>query len=131
VPAPGAPEVVRVSAVTKAEPAPGTPVRVATVASVVPTPAAPAAGWVIQIGSFGDSRAAQAALERASSALPDQIRSHSAATIDEVRLAQKTLHRARLTNLSQEEATDGCRRLSHRKIYCSAIQVSAWKSTSR
>src|SRR6185369_15031056 len=37
VPAPGAPEVVRVSAVTKAEPAPGTPVRVATVASVVPT----------------------------------------------------------------------------------------------
>ena len=42
------------------------------------------------------------------------------------RLAQKTLHRARLTNLSQEEATDGCRRLSQRKIYCSAIQVSAW-----
>ena len=84
---------------------------------------------MIQVGSFSDSRTAQAALERASGALPDPIRSHGAATVDEVRLAQKTVHRARLTNLSQEEATDGCKRLSQRKIYCSAIQVTAWNAT--
>jgi hypothetical protein len=84
---------------------------------------------VIQIGSFGDARTAQAALERASSALPDQIRSHGAATVDEVKVAQKTVHRARLTNLSQDEATDGCKRLSQRKIYCSAVQVSAWSAS--
>jgi hypothetical protein len=48
--------------------------------------------------------------------------------VDEVQLAQKTLHRARLTNLSQDEAVDGCKRLSQRKIYCSAIQVTAWNA---
>ena len=45
-------------------------------------------------------------------------------TVDEVQMAQKTLHRARLINLSQEEAVDGCKRLSQRKIYCSAMQVT-------
>jgi len=131
VPSAGAPEIVRVSAVTKAEPSPSTPVKVATVASLIPAAAPPTTGWVIQVGSFGDSRAAQAALERATGALPDAIRSHTAATVDEIHLAQKTLHRARLTNLSQEEATDGCKRLSQRKIYCSAIQVSAWNTSAR
>jgi D-alanyl-D-alanine carboxypeptidase len=138
VPGVGSPDVVRVSAVTKAEPSPTTPTtKTATIASLIPaapTPsAAPAqgAGWVIQVGSFGDSKAAQAALERASGALPDSIRAHSAATVDEIQLQQKTLHRARLTNLSQEEATDGCKRLAQRKIYCSAIQVSAWNTSAR
>ena len=86
-------------------------------------------GWVIQVGSFSDSRTAQAALERASAALPESIRSHGAATVDEMKRAQKTVHRARLTNLTQDEATDGCKRLSQRKIYCSAIQVTAWNGT--
>ena len=134
----GSPDVVRVNAVAKAEPAPqspsapppAAPFRFGTGPGGVPAPAAaPQGGWVIQVGSFSDSRTAQAALERASGALPDPIRSHGAATVDEVRLAQKTVHRARLTNLSQEEATDGCKRLSQRKIYCSAIQVTAWSAT--
>jgi hypothetical protein len=83
---------------------------------------------VIPVGSFGDSRTAQSAAERATGALPESIRSHSAVMVDEVQLAQKTLHRARLTNLSQDEAVDGCKKLSQRKIYCSAIQVTAWKA---
>lgn len=137
VPGIGSPDVVRVNAVAKAEPTPpspsapppAAPFRFGTGPGGVPVAAPPApAGWVIQVGSFSDSRAAQAALERASSALPDPIRSHGAATVDEVQLAQKTLHRARLTNLSQEEAVDGCKRLSQRKIYCSAIQVTAWNT---
>ena len=49
-------------------------------------------------------------------------------TIDEVQMAQKTFHRARVTNLSQEEAIDGCKRLEQRKIFCSAIQVTAWNT---
>ena len=131
----GSPEVVRVNAVAKAEPAssspsappPATPFRFGTAPGGGPAPAVTShGGWVIQLGSFGDSRTAQATLERASSALPEPIRSRGAATVDEVRVAQKTVHRARLTNLSQEEATDGCRRLSQRKIYCSAVQVTAW-----
>jgi len=132
------PEVVRINAVSKAEPAPQTPsaappataFRFGTAPGGGPAPAAvPQGGWVIQVGSFSDSRTAQAALERASSALPSSIRAHGAASIDEVKRAQKTLHRARLTNLSQDEATDGCKRLSQKKIYCSAFQVGAWSGS--
>ncbi|TMJ24999.1 MAG: D-alanyl-D-alanine carboxypeptidase, partial [Alphaproteobacteria bacterium] len=112
VPSVGTPEVVRVSAVTKAEPSPTAPAAALRgFAAAAPTP-----GWVIQVGSFSDSHAAQVALERASGLLPDAIRAHGAATVDEVQVSQKTVHRARLTNLSQEEAVDGCKRLSQQKI---------------
>ena len=93
VPGIGSPEVVRVNAVAKAEPAPqspsapppAAPFRFGTAPGGVPAPAAaPQGSWVIQVGSFSDSRTAQAALERASGALPDPIRSHGAATVDEV-----------------------------------------------
>jgi D-alanyl-D-alanine carboxypeptidase len=95
------------------------------------TPEAPGMGsWVIQVGSFGDSRAAQQALERASAALPPELRARSASSIDEVQAAQRTFHRARLINLTQDEAVDGCRRLSQRKIYCSAIQSTAWATSA-
>lgn len=83
--------------------------------------------WVIQVGSFGDAQSAQLALERASSALPDTMRT-GFATVDEVQMANKTFHRARLTNLSQTQALDGCKRLEKRKIYCSAIQVTVWNT---
>jgi D-alanyl-D-alanine carboxypeptidase len=93
--------------------------------AAVTAPASIAGSWVIQVGSFSESRAAQAALERATGALPDTIRSHGAVSIDEVQVSDKTLHRARLTNLSQQEAVDGCKKLSARKIHCSALQISA------
>jgi hypothetical protein len=48
--------------------------------------------------------------------------------VDEVQMANKTFHRARLTNLSQGQAVDGCKRLEKKKIYCSAIQVTAWNT---
>jgi D-alanyl-D-alanine carboxypeptidase len=129
-------ETPRVTQVARVEPAtvptlaPAPPqvTRVATTAAVVPPapPSAPMLGtWVIQVGSFSDSNAALSALERATAVLPEAVRSHGAATIDEVQMAQKTLHRARLTNLSQEEAVGGCKRLEQRKIFCSALQVTA------
>ena len=94
-----------------------------------PAPGAATLGsWVIQVGSFSDSNAALAALERATAALPEAIRSHGAVTVDEVQMAQKTLHRARLINLTQEEAVGGCKRLEQRKIFCSAVQVTAWNT---
>ena len=135
LPGAGAPEVARVNQVAKAEPAavptfapaPPAVMRVATTAAALPaSDPTPAIGsWVIQVGSFSDSNAALAALERATAVLPEATRAHGATTIDEVQMAQKTLHRARLINLSQEEAVGGCRRLEQRKIYCSALQVTA------
>ena len=137
------PETPRVSQVARVEPAtvpslapaPPATIRVATTASLAPAAApagAPGAatlgGWVIQVGSFSDSNVALAALERATAALPEAIRSHGAVTVDEVQMAQKTLHRARLINLTQEEAVGGCKRLEQRKIFCSAVQVTAWNT---
>jgi D-alanyl-D-alanine carboxypeptidase len=88
----------------------------------------PIGSWVIQVGSFADSQAAQLALGRASAALSDSQRSTATATIDEVQMANKTFHRARLANLSQADAVDGCKRLEKKKIYCSALQVTAWNT---
>ncbi len=122
-----------------APPAPPPPVQTVSTdqrvaGPAVPAPAAAVPGgpsigsWVIQVGSFSDSQGAQLALERASSTLPDSMRAAAAATIDEVQMANKTFHRARLTNLSQGQAVDGCKQLEKRKIYCSAIQVTAWNT---
>ena len=113
-------------------PAPAKPATTAAFAAA--PPAAPSAGsdtpalgsWVIQVGSFSDPQAAQAALERATAALPDS-RSASA-IVDEVQMANRVFHRARLINLSQEQAIEGCKRLEKRKVYCSALQVTAWNT---
>jgi D-alanyl-D-alanine carboxypeptidase len=137
VPGIAAPEAPRIGQVVKAEPAPSTPIaapappiRVATTSATIPVESsAPAIGsWVIQVGSFSEGRSAEAALQRATAALPEATRAHGAVSIDEVQMAQKTFHRARLTGLSQAEAIDGCKKLSARKIYCSAIQVTAWNT---
>lgn len=92
-----------------------------------PAPDLPTLGsWVIQVGSFSEPQAAQAALERATAALPD-ARSASA-IVDEVQMANRVFHRARLINLSQDQAVEGCKRLEKRKVYCSALQVTAWNT---
>jgi len=99
--------------------------------SVAPPLIGPSTGpsigsWVIQVGSFSDPQAAQLALERAASTLVDM--GSATASVDEVQMASKTFHRARLTNLSQTQAVDGCKRLEKKKIYCSALQVTAWNT---
>jgi len=94
--------------------------------NVAPTSGLAIGSWVIQVGSFNDSQAAQLALERASSALGDM--QSAAAAVDEIQMANRTFHRARLVNLSQAQAIDGCKRLEKRKVYCSALQVTAWNT---
>jgi D-alanyl-D-alanine carboxypeptidase len=133
VPGSAIPETVRLGAVVKAEPAAPPPVSSVSPVRVASAPASesaePALGsWVIQVGSFNDTGAAELALTRATAALPADILSHGAASIDDVQLVQKTLHRARLTNLSQDEAIAGCKHLTLHKIYCAAIQVTAWNT---
>lgn len=124
-------------AVAKAEPPPP-PAAASQAASnrvagpAVPTPAEPEnpplGSWVIQVGSFSESQSAQLALERATAALPSALRSNASASVDEIQMASKVFHRARLTNLSQEQAVDGCKRLEKKKIYCSPLQVTAWNT---
>ena len=109
-------------------PAPPKPASPAAFTAAPPAmPDTPSLGsWVIQVGSFSEPQAAQAALERATAALPD-ARSASA-IVDEVQMANRVFHRARLINLSQDQAVEGCKRLEKRKVYCSALQVTAWNT---
>ena len=137
VPGAAIPETTRTVGVAKVEP-PSPPAAAPQAAAArvarpaVPAPIEPetltAGSWVIQVGSFAEPQSAQLALERASSALPNTMRSTAAATIDEVQMANKVFHRARLTNLSQEQAIDGCKRLEKQKIYCSPLQITAWNT---
>ncbi len=133
---PGAPiqEISR-AVVAKAEPSPppaATPQAPATTrvaGPAVPAPESPSLGsWVIQVGSFNEPQSAQLALERATAALPSAMRSNASAAVDEIQMASKVFHRARLTNLSQEQAVDGCKRLEKQKIYCSPLQITAWNT---
>ena len=130
-------ETTRPVGVAKAEPpSPPTTAPQAAAARVagpaVPTPAVQdglaVGSWVIQVGSFAEPQSAQLALERASASLPNTMRSNAAATVDEVQMASKVFHRARLTNLSQEQAIDGCKRLEKQKIYCAPLQITAWNT---
>ena len=130
-------EATRPAGLAKAEPPPPPATAPQTAATrvagpAVPPPAAPeglaVGGWVIQIGSFAEPQSAQLALERASASLPNTMRSTAAATVDEVQMANKVFHRARLTNLSQEQAVDGCKRLEKQKIYCAPLQITAWNT---
>ena len=136
---PGTPlqETPRAVAVAKAEPPapPAAPPQAAALrvaGPAVPTPReleTPSLGsWVIQVGSFNESQSAQLALGRASAALPSTLRSTAAATVDEIQMANKVFHRARLTNLSQEQAIDGCKRLEKQKIYCAPLQITSWNT---
>ena len=137
VPGAAIPETTRTVGVAKVDP-PSPPAAAPQAAAArvagpaVPAPIEPetltAGSWVIQVGSFAEPQSAQLALERASSALPNTMRSTAAATIDEVQMANKVFHRARLTNLSQEQAIDGCKRLEKQKIYCSPLQITAWNT---
>lgn len=109
-------------------PAPATPATVPATAAVPAPNDTPALGsWVIQVGSFNDPQAAQLALARATSQLPASAKS-AAAMVDEVQMANRTFHRARLGNLSQDQAVDGCKQLEKKKIYCSALQITAWNT---
>jgi hypothetical protein len=105
-------------------------IRVASNDATVPAETTPPVGsWVIQVGSFSDMRSAERALQQATSILSDLMRTDGAATtIDEVTMAQKTFHRARVTNLSQADAVDGCKRLAQHKVYCAALEVTAWNT---
>lgn len=135
---PGAAIQETARAVAKAEPSPPPPAAPQAAASnrvagpAVPTPPEPEnpplGSWVMQVGSFNEPQAAQLALERATAALPSAMRSNASASVDEIQMASKVFHRARLTNLSQEQAVDGCKRLEKKKIYCSPLQVTAWNT---
>ena len=87
----------------------------------------PIGSWVIQVGSFNDPQAAQLALERAVvDAGPTCARSPRPST--KCRWPTRPSTARGSPTSPRVQAVDGCKRLEKKKIYCSAIQVTAWNT---
>jgi D-alanyl-D-alanine carboxypeptidase len=77
--------------------------------------------WAMQVGAYGDTGAARNAIATAQITLPDLRGKPSIAPVE---LKGRTLYRARLSGLSESDATIGCRRLQDQgALDCTAIKV--------
>jgi D-alanyl-D-alanine carboxypeptidase len=77
--------------------------------------------WAMQVGAYGDTGAARNAIATAQINLPDLRATPSIAPIDS---KGRTLYRARLSGLTQGEASIGCRRLQDQgSLDCTAVKV--------
>lgn len=77
--------------------------------------------WAMQVGAYSDTGAARNAIATAQITLPDLRGKPSIAPVD---LKGRTLYRARLSGLSESDATIGCRRLQDQgSLDCTAIKV--------
>ncbi len=77
--------------------------------------------WAMQVGAYGDTGSARNAIAMAQITLPDLRGKPSIAPVE---IKGRTLYRARLSGLSQSDATIGCRRLQDQgSLDCTAIKV--------
>lgn len=78
--------------------------------------------WGIQIGAFHDERQAKDAVKRAYSMAQEDLRD-AYITISSQQVESKTIHRARLGNLSRDEANAVCRKLIAHQASCFAVPI--------
>jgi D-alanyl-D-alanine carboxypeptidase len=103
-----------------AEPRPVAPSRHAWVPPA-PVPGPPPGHWAIQVGAFANLATAQAAAEKARSAVPDLLRTATTVLPATAPFGGKPAFRARLSGLSQVAAVDACSRLSSRGVACMTV----------
>lgn len=75
------------------------------------------AGWSIQVGAFKAKAPARRAAKRAASQLSGKHRG-TRVLILPTKLGDELIYRARLVGLSQNSATEACRRLKSRRVSC-------------
>ena len=85
---------------------------------------APGRGWAIQVGAYANLSTAQAAAERARSALPDLLRTAYVELPPTTPLGTQVAFRARLAGLSALSAIDACARLGSRGVSCMTVPPS-------
>lgn len=78
------------------------------------------ASWGIQVGAFGQAKAANRAIEGAAASLGALV-AGAEGTVVPLPSGNRTLYRARLAGLSEDGAREACRRLTVRKGSCSVI----------
>ena len=86
--------------------------------------AAPGRGWAIQVGAYANLSSAQAAAEKARSALPDLLRTAYVELPPTTPLGTLVAFRARLAGLSALSAIDACARLGSRGVTCMTVPPS-------
>ncbi len=82
------------------------------------------ASWTIQVGAFGDYRLAQVAAHKAARSLGG-LPVGAAIDIDPAQTGGRTVHRARLTGFTEDQARSACHRLSKSGQSCHVVQPSA------
>ena len=85
---------------------------------------APNRGWAIQVGAYANLSSAQAAAEKARSALPDLLRTAYVELPPTAPLGPLVAFRARLAGLSALSAIDACARLGSRGVSCMTVPPS-------
>ncbi len=81
--------------------------------------------WAIQVGAFSSAGLARIVATSARAELPDEFRAAVIETPPTSPFGGLTLYRARLGNLSAQEATQACSRLNARQLPCIVVSASA------
>ncbi len=78
--------------------------------------------WGIQVGAFNNEQQAKEAVKKAFTLAHDNLRD-AYITISEQKTSNQTVHRARLGNLSRDEAAAACAKLKAQQSSCFALPI--------
>ena len=81
--------------------------------------------WAVQVGAFAKPDSAQRALEDAHAHLAGLIGQRARTVVIAVESAGQTLFRARLVNLTEDQARESCQALYRRDMDCAVVRYAA------
>ena len=81
--------------------------------------------WAVQVGAFSQSDSAHSALDDARGHLAGIVGPRALAAVTAVESGGQTLFRARLVNLTEDQARESCQTLYRRDIDCAVVRYAA------
>ncbi len=81
--------------------------------------------WAVQVGAFSQPDSAQRALEDAHAHLAGLVGQRARPTVIAVESGGQTLFRARLVNLTEDQARESCQALYRRDMDCAVVRYAA------
>jgi cell division protein FtsN len=83
--------------------------------------------WAVQVGAFSNTAIARIAVDRARAAAPGLLRD-AQADLRPTASRGGTLYRARLTRLSEDDATNACASLARSRVDCVVVRSDGERS---
>jgi len=80
--------------------------------------------WALQVGAFSEFENAYRALDNAETYLGAIIGGHATTVVTAAENSGSTLYRARIVNLSEVQAREGCKALYQRDLPCAVVRYS-------